>query len=204
MGDLDAACRHNASPERLAALIDAKADVHARSGHLCQTPLIVAALCERPDAMAVFIARGADLYARDTHNQTPGNLAIISCNIEVLGVLIAAGFDINRSRNCQNMTLIHAACWFGSERTFERLILAGVDACAFERARPVWMPDISDRHPIVLKAHRDATAWVQTLRRLNGHMLPGPAEWSTGELGLPRAAVQEVVSWLEGIRLKTD
>ena len=83
-------------PETIKLLIDAGADIHAKTIH-GSTPLHYAADSHNPGAVKALIMQGADYNATDNKNQTPLHVAVITgdvqstVNIPCAKILLLAG-----------------------------------------------------------------------------------------------------------------
>ena len=107
--------------ERIHALIDAGADVEARSAYqfLWRTPLFL----DVPDDIAqALIDRGADVNARDRHGNTPLHM---TTDVDVARCLIRGGADVNAT-NEWGQTPLHNV---RSVAMAELLLASGADPC---------------------------------------------------------------------------
>jgi hypothetical protein len=82
--------------------------VHTRYTAFCHTPLHIAARFGREDLAPVLLAAGADVNARDKHDDRPLHLAAEYGNADVVRVLLQRGADVN-ARGRMDRTPLHAA-----------------------------------------------------------------------------------------------
>ena len=129
----------NATAESVAACLEAGADVNARtdstfddfsfSGVLGRnTPLHFATIYSWDGMVAVLLAAGAEVDARDLQSRTPlHNAARSNPNPAIVGELVEAGADLN-ARDSDGNTPLHAS-WHNRNPDVARLLLElGADA----------------------------------------------------------------------------
>ena len=119
-------------PAIVAVLLAAGAEVNPPSG---TTPLHQAALVANLETVAMLIAAGADIHARDGNGETPllragyyGGFR----NVEIIEILVEAGADVN-DRNEHGWTVLERALGSPADRVVDivrRLLELGADANA--------------------------------------------------------------------------
>jgi len=105
-------------------LLDAGADVNARSVTLNDTALSRAAQRGDPETVRVLVHAGADLEAKDGSGWTPLFNAALSGNAETVQILVSAGADIN-ARTPYGWTALKEAQMRGYENIARQLMFAG-------------------------------------------------------------------------------
>jgi ankyrin repeat protein len=115
--------------EAVKVLIEAGADLKARSKAGDWTPLHFAAAYDITEAAKLLIEAGADLEAKTPGNQTPLHFAAAYDSTEAAKILIEAGADLE-ARDKDDQTPLHYAALNGRTGIAKLLILAGSDISA--------------------------------------------------------------------------
>jgi len=119
-------------------LLDAGADVNARTGENGWTPLHVAAMQSNKDVSKILVDRGADLDAKNNNNRkTPLVVAQLNGDIDFAAFLLDAGAKLD-STHRGGQTPLHQAATQGDIAFAELLIKKGADVAA--KDRPGWTP----------------------------------------------------------------
>jgi len=105
-------------------LLDAGADVNARSTTLSDTALASAAQLGNPETVRLLVQAGADIEARDGSGWTPLFNAALSRNSEIVQMLLTAGADVN-ARTSAGWTALKEAQMRGYEDIVQQLKSAG-------------------------------------------------------------------------------
>ncbi len=178
----------------LERLIAMGAVVNARRSDGSTVVHCVCARYDTNDALSILIAHGADLNIRDRYGNAPIHYAGRAKTTENLDVLIEAGVDLD-AKNDDGLTPTHCAYIYGWYAVLARLIAvdAGLSAEVHVGVTPhneytVVDELLSRRCFVLLAEHRRRTTYVAPL--------PGPDTWIQGNLGLPTAVVQGIMSWL--------
>lgn len=108
------------------ALLEAGADVHARSMPRWRTPLHDAAEVGHTAAVLTLIAWGAEIDAGDRDGVTPLGLAVINGNAMTIEALIASGAD-HEAEDSSGRTTLALAAIHGLVGPVERLLKHGSD-----------------------------------------------------------------------------
>jgi len=140
---------------KMAALINAGADVNARNGKQ-RTVLMLAVFAQNKDAAALLIDKGADMYARD--NGTPSAdamfMALARYDRDMVAMLLDKKFDPNRAPCHGTMTALMWAANLHKMDLCEELATRGADIhaknpkngwTAMEYAKENLKPHIADR-----------------------------------------------------------
>ena len=131
---LHLAARSNRDPDASRALIEAGADLAARSGTRYSegnSPLHYAGSNPNPAVMAVLLGAGADVTALSRNGRTPlHEAAAYASDPAAIELLVAAGADIN-AHDANGYTPLHSAAWFNARPEIATaLIAAGADVNA--------------------------------------------------------------------------
>lgn len=134
------------TPEIVAMLLKAGADVNARSGVGFKFRPLHQAVAGTPttgtpEIVAMLLKADADVNARDGSNATPLHWAKYGTP-EIVEMLLKAGADVN-ARDQTGLTPLHTAAGAGTPEIVEMLLKAGADGSArdesgetpFERAK---------------------------------------------------------------------
>lgn len=116
---------------RLKELLSAQPEQASIFSHDGWTPLHLAAFFGRADAAKVVIAAGPDLnaLAKNSNANTPLQAAVASRKVNLVGILLAAGADVN-VRTGYGWTALHIAAHNGDLDTARLLIESGTEANA--------------------------------------------------------------------------
>lgn len=131
---LHLAARSNRDPDAVSALIEAGADLDARSGTRYRegnSPLHYAGQNPNPAVTAVLLDAGADVNARSRTGRTPlHEAAAHASDPGVIELLVEAGADVN-AHDANGYTPLHSAAWFNPRPEITAaLIAAGADVNA--------------------------------------------------------------------------
>lgn len=105
-------------------LVDAGAEVDARSCDDKRTPLMSALWEGGTDSVTLLLAAGADVHARNDGGCTPLNFAVLYDHPDVVRTLINAGADVN-ARDKYGYTPLSDAYRMGNFRTAHTLLMHG-------------------------------------------------------------------------------
>lgn len=111
--------------ENIVALLDAGADVHARTA-LGWTPVHSAALSDNQNII-LLLEVGAEVNARDILGAVPLHYAAAGGTVEGMLSLLEAGAEVNVQSN-YGMTPLHIAAMAGTPALIMTLLNAGADA----------------------------------------------------------------------------
>ena len=131
---LHLAARSNPDPEVARALLEAGADLAARSNESYRagdSPLHYAGENANPDVAALLLDAGADVNALSAAHRTPlHEAAAYASSPRVIELLVAAGADVN-ARDRSGYTPLHSAAWYNHRPAIAAaLIAAGADVNA--------------------------------------------------------------------------
>ena len=112
--------------EKLEQRLDDKPElVHSRNT-LGKTPLHYAVTYRQPKALALLIARGAEVNAKDDTGLTPLHVAAILNRIDAAQILLDAGAEI-AARDGFGDTPLHSAALHGNREALEFLLRHGAN-----------------------------------------------------------------------------
>lgn len=131
---LHLAARSNPDPDVVSALIEAGADLHARSGESYfsgNTPLHYAGENANPAVAAALLEAGADVNALSRTGRTPlHEAAARASDPAVIELLVAAGANVN-AHDANGYTPLHSAAWFNHRPEIAAALIAvGADVNA--------------------------------------------------------------------------
>ena len=125
---LHLAARSNPDPDVVKALLEAGADLDARSAESYReglTPLHYAGWNPKPGVAAALLDAGADVNALSRGGRTPlHDAAGNASNPAVIELLIAAGAEVNARDNNGN-TPLHSAAWYNPHPHIVTALIAG-------------------------------------------------------------------------------
>jgi ankyrin repeat protein len=116
-------------PEMAAFLIERGAQLEARDS-FGRTPLLVAAIYRRLEAAEALIAKGSNLFAESVfcgNMATAIHAAANSGSIEIVGLLLKAGVDVNLRAGGRGETPLQTAADWGQLAMIAFLIERGAD-----------------------------------------------------------------------------
>lgn len=159
----------NGSLQYIQALIDAGADIHAKST-MGLTPLHTAASRGRIDVVQILVRAGADIDAQDCLGNTPLQRAILRNSPIVLG-LLRLGSNVHLQDHC-GLTHLGAACRAGLSDVAVSLLQRGANVDPKDRAGRTPLQDAVDSSDhgmcILLIAHGADTAFMPDREELRG------------------------------------
>ena len=100
--------------------IERGADVHAKNGEWCNTPLHLATR-GNVEIINILISRGADVHSQNVRAETPLHWAVHNANIKVAEYLISSGADVN-AKDKWGDTPLHVAASNGNLEVVQFLI----------------------------------------------------------------------------------
>lgn len=113
------------------ALVQAGADVHHRAvseDEQIITPLTLALKRDAADAVAYLLDAGASLHNQKLNGWTVMHIAAFEGATDSLGVLVAAGGDVNvKARGYREQTAFHTALQYAPQNTIEAMLALGGD-----------------------------------------------------------------------------
>jgi ankyrin repeat protein len=132
----------NAHVETVELLLNAGADVHARSDE-AWTPLMHAARGGSAGVVEILLERGADVKAVNNYDRTALIEAAWSGCTEAVRTLIAAGSDVNHRPSKVGGPAIGEAAFNNCAEVVKLLLEAGAELCVREGQEPllVWAAD---------------------------------------------------------------
>jgi len=95
-------------------LLDHGANIEAHDNSFGTTPLVMAIMSNRPEALKFFIKNGADINAYSSIGSLPLFYAIIGKNKELIKILLDAGADVNKIM-AKGLTPLTAASALGNQ-----------------------------------------------------------------------------------------
>ena len=107
-------------------LLDADAELDARSDDFSRTALHWASLNGRPEVIQILLARGAQVDASDKRKRTSLSLAASNGSEVVIRLLLSAGADVN-FRDAYGGTALYRAAESGHDTAIRILLEAGAD-----------------------------------------------------------------------------
>lgn len=117
--------------DTMEALVQAGADVHHRAvseDEQIITPLTLALKRDAADAVAYLLDAGASLHNKKLNGWTVMHIAAFEGATDSLGVLVAAGGDVNeKARGYRQQTAFHTALQYAPQTTIEAMLRAGAD-----------------------------------------------------------------------------
>lgn len=115
-------------PELAVLLIENGADVKSKEKSvLSRTPLHAAAFWGYAEIARLLLAKGADLYAEDSANQTAMDLAITGGYLDIVELFVGVGYDMNRKDSILEDTVVHEAVNANRKEILAFFILKGAN-----------------------------------------------------------------------------
>lgn len=112
--------------EELAQRLEDEPDLVRARNALEKTPLHYAVTYRQPEAIAMLIANGAEVNAKDDTGLTPLHVAAILGRLDEAQLLLDAGADL-AARDGFGDTPLHSAALHGNRETVEFLLRHGAD-----------------------------------------------------------------------------
>jgi len=111
-------------------LLNKGADIEKVKTSLGDHPLHVAVDYNQPEVVALLLARGAKVDAREASGRTPLHVAAGKDNVEIAKLLLESGADVNATFRAAKVTALHVASYRGKKDMVALLLAYHADVNA--------------------------------------------------------------------------